>query len=140
MELALIAPIMVLLVFGVLDLGRAYRMQIRLEGAAREGAVYAQLRPNRVDCGATPDDITSHVLAEDAGIATMPGQVTAVFVEDLSGAVVVPVTGCAGSEGTAGRRQRVQVSARFDVLTPIVAGVVGDSIRISGSADIEVQG
>lgn len=140
MELALIAPVMVLLVFGVLDLGRAYRLQIRLENAAREGAVYAQQHPNRVDCGETWNDITSRALAEDAGIDAMPGPSIQVFIEDLAGDVVVPVTGCGGSVGTIGRRQRVDVSAQFHVLTPIVERVVGETIRITGSADIEAQG
>lgn len=139
MELALIAPVMVMLVFGVLDLSRAYRMQIRLENAAREGAVYAQLQPNRVDCGPTADDITSRVLAEDAGISSMPGRAIAVDAEDPSG-VWSPVTGCGDAEGAAGRRQRVAISARFEVLTPVVQSVVGDTIRITGSADIEAQG
>lgn len=138
-ELALIAPVMVLLVFGVLDLGRAYRMDIRLENAAREGAVYAQLHPNRVDCGSTTDDITSRVLAEDAGISSMPGRTISVHAEDLSG-VWSPVTGCGDAAGAGGRSQRVAVSAQFEVLTPIVASVVGDTIRITGSADVEVQG
>lgn len=138
MELALIAPVMVMLVFGVLDLSRAYRMQIRLENAAREGAVYAQLHPNRVDCGST-DDITSRVLAEDAGISSMPGRTIEVQAEDTSG-VWSPVTGCADADGAAGRGQRVGVSAQFEVLTPVVARVVGDTIRITGSADVEVQG
>lgn len=138
-ELALIAPVMVLLVFGVLDLSRAYRMQIRLEGAASAGAAYAQVQPNRVDCGSTSDDITSRVLAEDEGIASMPGQVTRVFAEDASG-VLVPVTGCDDAEGTAGRHQRVEATARFEVLTPVVDRVVGKAIDITGSADVEVQG
>lgn len=138
-ELALIAPVMVLLVFGVLDLSRAYRMQIRLESAAAAGGSYAQVQPNRVDCGSTSDDITSRVLAEDEGIASMPGQVIRVYAEDASG-VLVPVTGCDDAEGAAGRRERVEASAQFEVLTPVVDRVVGKTIQITGSADVEVQG
>jgi Flp pilus assembly protein TadG len=37
-ELALILPILVLLLFGIFEFGRAYNTQISLSGAAREGA------------------------------------------------------------------------------------------------------
>ena len=138
-ELALIAPVMVLLVFGVLDLARGYRMQIRLENAAREGAVLAQVRPNRVDGCADGVDIVSRVHAEDEGLVSMPIEVV-VLTEDSLGAVEAPVSGCSGSHGSPGTRLRVEVSAAFDVLTPIVERVVGDTITITGAAEVEVQG
>jgi hypothetical protein len=37
-EFALILPILVILVFGIIEFGRAYNTQIALQGAAREGA------------------------------------------------------------------------------------------------------
>jgi Flp pilus assembly protein TadG len=37
-ELALILPILILLLFGIFEFGRAYNTQISLSGAAREGA------------------------------------------------------------------------------------------------------
>lgn len=138
-ELALIAPVMVLLVFGVLDLARGYRMQIRLESAAREGAAYAQVQPNRVAGCTNEQDIVSRVHAEDEGLISMPIEVV-VLTEDTSGAVVQPVFGCDGSHVTPGQRQRVEVSARFDVITPIVERIVGDTITITGAAEFEVQG
>lgn len=138
-ELALIAPVMVLLVFGVLDLARGYRMQIRLENAAREGAVLAQVQPNRVEGCADGQDIVSRVHAEDEGLTSMPIEVV-VLTEDSFGAVVRSVSGCDGSHVTPGTRQRVEVSATFDVTTPIVERVVGDTITITGAAEFEVQG
>lgn len=36
-EFALILPILVLMVFGIFEFGRAYNVQIQLSGAAREG-------------------------------------------------------------------------------------------------------
>lgn len=138
-ELALIAPVLVLLVFGVLDLARGYRMQIRLENAAREGAILAQVQPNRVDGCSNGLDIVSRVHAEDEGLASIPIEIV-VLTEDSTGAVVQPVSGCTGSHGAPGKRQRVEVSASFDVLTPIVERVVGDTITITGAAEVEVQG
>jgi Flp pilus assembly protein TadG len=138
-ELALIAPILVMLVMGVLDLGRAYRMQIRLENAAREGAAYAQLHPNRVDCP-DGDDIKAHVLAEDSGIAAMPGRISVWAGGSLDTMTKLGAATCGDAEGAAGRRWRVDVAADFEVLTPMVSRIVGDTIEITGSAEIEVQG
>lgn len=37
-EFALVLPLLVLILFGIIELGRLYNMQISLTGAAREGA------------------------------------------------------------------------------------------------------
>lgn len=134
-EFAILAPVMVLVVMGVIDLGRAYQMQIRLENAAREGAAFAQLDPNFVTCGVT-GNITDQALREDD---RMDGDVR-VFAEDENGDLTVELTGCAGDVARQGERVLVEVSATFDVLTPMVERVVGDEIELTGTAAIEVQG
>ncbi len=139
LELALIAPVMILIVMGVLDLARGYQMQIRMENAAREGAAYAQLYPSRVDC-ADGEDVLSRVSGEEAGVDSSPDFRVQVLSEDADGDLTVPVTGCDGTPASPGERIEVRVSATFDVMTPMVERVVGDSIDISGSAEIEVQG
>ncbi len=139
LELALVAPVMILIVMGVLDLARGYQMQIRLENAAREGAAYAQLYPSRVEC-ADGEDVVSRVTGEEEGVDSSPDFRVQVFSEDADGNLTVPVTGCDSDPAAAGSRIKVTASATFDVLTPMVERVVGDSIAISGSAEIEVQG
>ena len=129
---------MVLLVMGTIDLARGYRMQIQLENAAGEGAAFARITPNDVNC--TGDDITDAVLGEDPELASLDGFVIEVYGENSSGDVVVPITGCGGSTASAGERVRVDVIATFDVFTPFVEDVVGESIELTGSAEIEVQG
>lgn len=134
-EFALLAPVMVLLVMGVVDLARGYQMQIRLENAAREGAAFAQLNPNDVTCG---DDgsITAHAMGEDPG---MTGTVR-VFGEDASGNMTVPITGCSSDTVVSGERVLVEVSQSFDVITPMIEDIVGSEIELTGAAEIEAQG
>lgn len=144
-EFAFIAPVMALIVMGVLDLGRAYRMQIQLEAAASEGAAHAQLYPNDVVCDGPdpiPDrtDITDRVLAEEPGLASFTDLAIAVYGEDASGDLVVPVSGCGGSTVSSGERVRVEIRATFDVVTPLVERAVGSTITVEGSSEIEVQG
>lgn len=139
LELALLAPVMVLIVMGVVDLARGYRMQIQLENAAREGAAFAQTQPNSVSCP-DGDDIIERVVFEEAGVEALPDFRIEVWAEDDAGELTVPVTGCGGTTAAAGDRLLVAVSATFDVLTPMVERVVGSGIEITGAAEIGVQG
>lgn len=138
MELALIAPVMVLLVMGVLDLGRAYQMDIRLENAAREGAAFAQLHPNDAFCE-SGSDIEARVVAEEPGVSATPGFSVRVFGENSSGDMV-EVTGCDGEVVVSGGRVSVDVSATYTIMTPLVASAVGSSIDLTRSAEVRVQG
>lgn len=139
LELALLAPVLAMVVMGVLDLGRAHRQQIRLDGAAREGAAHALLAPNDVECTGD-DDIAGKVAAADAGLPGQPGYSLTVLGEDASGDPTVPVTGCGGSTVEAGEHVRVEVGMEHRILTPLVAMVVGDEIPLTGSSEVEVLG
>lgn len=139
MEFAFVAPVMVLLVFGVLDLGRAYRMDIQLENAAREGAAFAQLVPNNAFCDDPKVDVESHVLAEEPGLDALPGFDIQVFGIKSDG-TVTDVSGCGGSAVGRGDRVRVDVSASYEIMTPLVASVVGSSLQMTRSAEARVQG
>lgn len=154
-ELALILPVVAILTFGTIDLVRAYRLNVRLENAAREGAAFAQIFPNDADCptGADGDinDIVGRVELEDPGLASEPsfgirtlaGPVGGTLTEYYDSAGPTPDR-CKsdGDSGvvTAGQRVKVEVRATFDVLTPLVEGLVGNTIDMTSSAEVLVQG
>jgi Flp pilus assembly protein TadG len=50
-EFALILPILIVLVFGIIDFGRAFNAQVTLSQAAREGARVAALCAGTSTCG-----------------------------------------------------------------------------------------
>ncbi len=139
MELALIAPVLAVLVFGVLDLSRAYRLQIQLEAAAGAGARFAEVFPNDVDCPGD-DDILGRVLDEEPGLDGRPGFSFAVFTDDGSGNLTAPVTGCGGTAVGAGEPVLIEIEADFEILTPLVANIVGDQLTIRGTARTEALG
>ncbi len=139
MELALLAPVMVILVMGVLDLGRAYRMNIRLENAAREGAAFAQVYPNDVASCPSGDSILGQVEREEPALKASPA-FTIVVEGQGAGGTFTPMSGCAGTVATAGERVRVRVSARYDIMTPLVSQAVGTSLTLTGDAEVRVQG
>lgn len=134
-ELAFVAPVMALIVMGVVDLTRAYRMQIRLENAAREGAAYAVIDPNRYKCTDGGGDVYGRVISEDPEIESLPGFTVEVWTDtDGTEDMAVKLDSCGGTEGDSGDRIRVDVKATFDVLTPMLEELVGDTIEVTGSA------
>jgi Flp pilus assembly protein TadG len=142
-ELAIVLPFLAVLVFGVIDLGRAWQLQNRLANASREGAAAIQFAPRNVDAGcAGGNNATDRAEQEEPGLTTMPGY--AVTVAQVAGGVDTPYVGC----GTAtpalsldpGQQVQVSVEATFDLITPLVGAIVGDSITVTRSTDVVVQG
>jgi Flp pilus assembly protein TadG len=108
-EFALLLPVLLLLVFGIIDFGRALNAQITLTQAAREGARLAALgEPN----------VVSRTQAAAAGISP----------------VTVTVTACPPGAGP-GADAVVTTSYPFSFATPIgaIAAMFGGSGSSIGS-------
>jgi Flp pilus assembly protein TadG len=105
-EFVLVLPVLLLIVFGIIDFGRALNAQIELTGAAREGVRLAAL-------GYTGAAVQARVAA------TAP---------ELSGVAVTVAASCAPGAGPAADAQ-VDVSYSFTFITPIgaVVGLLGGS-------------
>jgi Flp pilus assembly protein TadG len=102
-EFALVLPLLLLLVFGIIDFGRALNAQITLTQAAREGARLAALnQPN----------VVSRTQAAAVGLSP----------------VSVSVTSCPPGAGQ-GVNATVVTSYSFSFVTPVgaIAGVFGGS-------------
>lgn len=134
-ELALVAPVLALFAVGVVDLGRAYQLKARLTNAAREGAVFAQYFPSRVDSTgqacADPGNITFAVRNE-AG----QGDAFSVAVRTAGG---MPITGCERSTVAGGSSVVVSASTPFDVMSPVAAAVVGTRLTLRADVEVVVQ-
>jgi Flp pilus assembly protein TadG len=94
-ELALVLPLLLLLVFGIVDFGRAYNAQITLSNAARESVRVWAL-------GGTQEEATQR--AEDTAVGL---SVTGVTFDSTS---------C-----TFGATTTVTVTAAFTYLTPLIS-------------------
>jgi Flp pilus assembly protein TadG len=105
-EFALVLPVLLLIVFGIIDFGRALNAQITLTGAAREGARLVAL--------GYPD---AAIQADVAAAA--PG---------LSGVTSTVVASCPPGAGPAAEAE-VDISYSFSFITPIgaVVGFFGGS-------------
>jgi Flp pilus assembly protein TadG len=101
-EFALVMPLLLLLVFGIIDFGRMFSAQEQLTEAARAAAL-AQL------VGGNPTQAAQAVFTE--------GRITG----------VTSLSSC-GSNPPAGKTSQVRIESRFTFATPIavLAGLTGD--------------
>ncbi len=104
-EFALIAPVLLLIILGILDFGRAIYAYSVVANAAREGARYGIIHHD-------PSDIYDiQCRARDTAVALNPEQLT-VFV-------ILPTE----EQSTV----QVEVTYLFRLITPLVAEAVGGS-------------
>lgn len=142
MELALVAMVLILIVFGVIDLGRAYALQNRVANSAREGAAVAQFKPSSVNTGCNSgNNVVDRASNEDTGLATASGYT--VTIAKQVGAAKTNYTGCGTAVGTTvtnGDTVVVTVTANFSPITPLMASFMGNTVVLSKSVSVVVQG
>ncbi len=109
-ELAFALPVLCFVVFGVLDLGRAFSYHVMLANAAREAARYCALHPG--DTAGT----RARALAE------LDGKVPVNTASTTCGAV------------GAGNPVTVTVSAVFSPVTPLISSFAGSALTITAPA------
>jgi Flp pilus assembly protein TadG len=125
-EFALVIPLFLVLVFGIIDFGLGLKSWITITNAAREGARFAA-----ITCSTATND--------DGVIAT-----TEEAAADLSDDVTVTVTNCPGD---ATESVTVAVEYDYELITPlggmlsVLGGGVGlpASIGLSSSSDMRVE-
>jgi Flp pilus assembly protein TadG len=102
LEFAIVLPLLLLILFGVLDLGRVFHAAITITNIAREGARHASIYP-----GATQGEVAAvaHDEALNSGV-------------DLSSSVITRSCTDADANGTcdSGFPVRVTITYNFDLL------------------------
>jgi Flp pilus assembly protein TadG len=119
-EMALVLPVILIILAGVLDLGRLYFVTVALTDAAAEGATFAA-----IDLSATPDEILGRAQAASGGLVPLDaGMIT---VECPVVAPGAPVT--------------VTVGYTFTVATPLINLIVPNGeLRLEGVATEPILG
>ncbi len=127
-EFALLLPLLLLIVFGTIDFGRALNAQITLTQAAREGA--------RVDAVGVAGQPATTAAVQSATVSAATGL-------NLSAASNVSVGYlCAASDGQNGKNASVAVSYSFSFITPVgaLAGLFGGSSGYGSPITLTAQG
>lgn len=133
-EFALILPVLLLLVAGAIDLGRAYFTVVSLENAVKEGAFFGARDPEcatdaTIDCD-DPRNVRARVEAELDGIALTTFQAKCFD----PGTTVFTGPGKALADCEDGDLYYVRTQVPFGLITPIMADIVGNSITLTSEA------
>jgi Flp pilus assembly protein TadG len=137
-EFAILLPLVALIGFGAVDLGRAFRAVNEVRNAAREGAAHAQLNPSRLAGSSCTTADTAQWHARNEGGSA--GATLAVEVLTPAGTYRSSTAGCSPVTPAAfsGENVTVTVSRPFKVLTPLVSAVTGNP-TIRSSVTVRVQ-
>jgi hypothetical protein len=138
-EFALVLPVLLLIVAGAIDLGRAYLTTINIQNAAKEGAFQGARDPacdtNAVSGCADPQTVEARVELELDGIPADAIEVRCYPPDaDLSDPAPLPTAKPSLVNCVDGDLYRVTVDATFHLVTPIIGAIVGDSLALSASA------
>lgn len=131
-EFALLAPLLVILIFGFIDITRMYNAWVTLQGAAREGARYGVT--GRGDCAVAADDRTACIeysAAQRAKNLTNSDTGLSVTVRSWS----YPSYADPAVEGDPGQQcdaLEVQVEYDFTPATPLASSLLG-AIHMTGA-------
>jgi len=106
-EVALTMPLLLLILMGILDLGRAYFTFVALSDAAAEGASYAAIHPTNLT------EISARAADSSDGLVTFaPEMVSVEFNGDAIDSSVVTVT----------------VQYDYPLLTPVIQSMVPNGV------------
>jgi len=160
-EFALVSPVLLLLLFGIVDIGRAIFYYDTLNHAAREGARAAIRASSQLPTNA---DVLSTVTAQMVGVpvtapcpqgpvtsATPPSNAAWLYITEPNPPTSVEATpppnapggeysalaaGSCSAVNPAGGNQQLQVTLRFNLIliTPVVAQATADHIVITAAA------
>ncbi len=140
--MALVLPLVAIMAFGILDLGRAYRLQTSLANAAHEGAAYAQFTPTLVHNVGTCADPNNIVYAarHEEGVTNSTFTITVQYTSQATDpATWTTITGCGSTIPTPAARVIVTAAADLKLLTPFVSAVFGERITLRESSEVVVQ-
>lgn len=147
-EFALVFPVLALLVFGTVDLGRAYSMKNRMRNAAREAGIYAQANPTRLvheaaTACADPNNATYRALEELNAAGDAADGPFVVKFNSSEPAPIIPAS-CGdwpeAADLEAGDVLQITVEGDFDVVTPLVSAITGETVGITETIEVVIQG
>lgn len=120
-EMALVLPILIMLIFGIVEFGRILNTYVIVADLSREGA-----RKGAV--GGTDIDITSTI--QTNGVAT------GLSSSDLT-INIIPTSVGARARGTS---IEVEVSYPVDIIAPIIGNIIGDPYIVISQTTMRVEG
>lgn len=136
-EFALIVPLLMLLVFGILEFGYMLNRDTIVSNASRDGARVASLHGEYQDI---MHSITSE-LAQSGIATTSPTTVISIDCEKVDG-TVCNVGGNATKYNTlaeSGATAVISISYTYSWITPVISSIMGASTTLSQTTQMRVE-
>lgn len=133
-EFALVVPILLLILAGAIDLGRAFYAYVAVENAAKEGALYGARHPLCDGANATCPDPRNVQWIVDNEAANLRGQLsTTVSCRTPAGSLIQPINDCVN-----GDIYVVRVTHDFRLATPILGDLMGSTLTLGATSEATV--
>ena len=127
-EFALTVPMLLLMVLFGLDFGRVFLGWVALNSAAREAANYAAMNP------------AAWTLPFDTDIQDEYERLIETEASDINCTLESPISDPSFPDGTGvGAPALVELECQFDLITPFISILIGDSIPVSASSAFPVR-
>jgi Flp pilus assembly protein TadG len=129
-EVAIAFPILLMVLAGVLDLGRAYMTLVALNDAAAEGAAYAAIYPPAAGDYESVDD---RVLDRSSALGLLIMESNSTLINATEGMVTITVV-CGGGacvDAAAGAPVTVGIDYEYELLTPLLNGLGPITLQVS---------
>lgn len=150
-ELALALLPMCVVVFGAIDVGRAFITLDQLRNAAQSGALFARSYPTQVNpdlavcaepggTGSIQYQVANEFTQSGpSGNSSLPAGYTLSVVDETAGTTL---SGCGpdlspAATAPSGHVLLVEVSAPFQLVTPLIGGIVGN-VTLHGTSQVVV--
>jgi Flp pilus assembly protein TadG len=137
-EMAIVAPILLILLAGAIDLGRLFYSQITIANAAREGALVASMDPTKYEPNKACDTDTNKVVCAVANetrksfVTVQPKDITMKCNGVLVANAAQVVANC---HQTMGDTVAVTVEGEFSLVTPLLSIFTGSqTLALSSTA------
>lgn len=134
-EFALILPVLLLVVFGVVDFGRAIYAYNAVSNAAREGGRTAIVNQTPTDIRTRAIQQATALGIDPASVSCPPAGVSGVCVEFKNAALTAS---CSPSTGALGCMAVITVKYSMTPLTPIIGSIIG-SIPITAQTKQAIE-
>jgi hypothetical protein len=117
-EMAVVLPILILILMGIIEFGRIFNAQLILQNLSREGARYAAI--------GKPDHETIQMLSQQSSLLGSSGSI---------GITIKP----SFSNRTRGESVTVKVEYSIPLLTPIPAVIIQNPLPLSAQTVMRVE-
>lgn len=116
-EMALVLPLLLLLLFGIMECGRVFASYIEVEHAARDGARYAAIHSS------ASDSTIKSVITNKCVLVSLSNDDITITTKTESGDTW----------------KEIKVDYEVDIIVPLIGSLIGDPVQLSSTMSMRIE-